>query len=299
MLLIEKQNNQQLMINIKYLISKKFNVFLSIIFISLILSSCATLSHVDKAQEQFNKGAEIDNMAFFDQANSNAIPPLPADYFYKAAIAETDKALKNKPKLKKLEVYVNTLTLKSLSQWKLERYQAADETAKEALTYMKDKNMTVADFPRDFGVLKSMSALIGIEEMNKIQENYFKQDNISSDAAKSQYNQIVYKEAKKPRNLEKDLEDLNNVSSQISADHEIQSYLSMSKLSALKVWSDALDATKQKMKDNGDFRDHKDWHTSEKEALNPKITNALSALKNQVGSNNDAFKFWQSIFPNN
>ena len=287
------------MINIKSLVSKNFNFFLSALIISLMLSSCATLSHVDKAQEQFNKGAEIDNLEFFDQANSNAIPPLPADYFYKAAIAETEKALKNKAKLKKLEVYVNTLTLKSLSQWKLEKYQAADETAKEALTYMKEEKMTVEDFPRDFGVLKSMSALIGIEEMNKIQESYFKQDNITSENAKSQYNQIVYKEAKKPRNLEKDLEDLNNVSSQISADHEIQSYLSMSKLSALKVWSDALDATKQKMKDNGDFRDHKEWHTSEKEALNPKITDGLNALKNQVGANNDTYKFWKSIFPNN
>jgi hypothetical protein len=286
------------MIRIKTPSLRNSQLFFTALLIFILLSSCGTLSHIDKAQDEFNKGAELENATFYDLTNSSAYPTLPADYYYKVAYYEIGQALNNQSKLKKLNIYVHAMMLKTLCEWKLDNYENADNSARTAINYMKSNNISADDQPRDFAVLHAMSALIGIEEMNQRQEKFFEADSISSKAGIAEYNSLIHK-GKLDRNIEKNLEDLETISSQLSQKHEMQAYLIQCQLAAMKVWSDALDALKGKMKDNRDFPgSNKTWYNSEKETMNLEISKYMIALKEKDKEDQGIYLFWQKIFPN-
>ncbi len=266
-------------------------LFPTLLFV-ILFSSCATLSHIDKAQDEFNKGAEIENAAFFNQSISLTSPPPPADYYYKRAYAEVNQALTNEAKLKKLDIYVNASTVKALCEWKLKKYAEARKTAKVATDYMDARNISADDAPRDFAVLHAMSALIGIEEMNELQTNFFKADSIGSEAGIAQYNKLIHKEGNLAGNIEKDLEDLKSVSKQISETHEVQTYLIMSQLAALKVWDDALESVWKIM----DLNDENNaWQAKEEKALVKEIKIYGKALGERIGKDHAIYMHWNRI----
>ena len=284
------------MIRIKTPRQVNFKDTFSTLLLTIFISSCATLSHVDKAQDEFNKGAEIENEALLNQSISLVSPPRPSDYYYKRAYAEVNEALANEAKLKKLDIYVNAATIKALCEWKLKNYDEARKTAKVATDYMSAKKMTADDLPREYAVLHSMSALIGIEDMNEKQSNFFKTSPIESTAAITEYKRLIHKDAGIAGNIEKDLEDLETVSSQISEKHEVQTYLVMSKLSALKVWSDALSSIRTIMKKNGDFNgENQVLYDDERASLDAAKEKYARALKDRVGKEHSVYKHWDFL----
>lgn len=262
----------------------------------ILLSGCASLSHIDRAQDEFNKGAQIENAALLNQSVSLVSPPQPADYFYKRAYAEVKKGLASEGKLKKLELFVNAATIKALCEWKLKDYDAAQKTAKSTLDYINAKNIAVETIPRDFAVLSAMSALIGIETMNEKQSTFFGDTAPASDAAVAEYKKIIHKEAGQAGNIVKNLEDLDAVSNRVPKNHEVQTYLVMSKLSALKVWSDALNGLRTTMKKNGNFSgNNQDFFDSEKTKLEDAKGKYAKALRDQIGKEHDIYKHWNLL----
>ncbi len=283
------------MIRIKTLPFQASRLF-SVLLVSFLFSSCATLSHIDRAQDEFNKGAEIENAAFLNESISLASPPPPADYYYKRAYAEINSALSNEAKLKKLDIYVNASTMKALCEWKLKNYSEALKTAKVATDYMEANNITADNLPRDFAILRAMRALIGIEEMNDLQYRFFKAPATSTERGLSEYKRLIHNEAGAVRNIEKCLADLESVSKHISEKHDVQTYLLMSKLAALKVWSDALNATRKVLKKNGDFNgDNRDWYDTEKQALDDTVSRYANQLEDQIGKDHSIYKHWNFL----
>lgn len=257
----------------------------TVLLVTIILSSCASLSHIDNAQDEFNKGAEIENAALLNQSISLVTPPQPSDYYYKRAYAEVNQALQKDANLKKLEVYVNALSIKALCEWKLGKYGEAKKSAKVAKDYMQAQNITADDIPRDYAVMHALSALIGIEEMNDMQATFFKASDNTSEAAKAEYNKFIYKEGNVTGNIQKDLEDLKSISDQISKKHDVQTYLIMSQLAALKVWSDALNSSWRIMIKNSDLEgENQDWIDDEKAALKDAKETAAGLLETQLKS---------------
>lgn len=270
--------------------------YFTTLLIILFFSSCSTLSHMDKAQDEFNKGAEIENEALLNQSISLVSPPRSSDYYYKRAYSEVNQALLKEGKLKKLEIYVNAATIKALCEWKLNNYDEAKKTAKVATDYMEAKNISADDLPREFAVLHSMSALIGIEDMNEKQSSFFKTSPLTTEAALAEYKKLIHKEAAIAGNIEKDLEDLESVSGRINDKHEVQTYLVMSKLSALKVWSDALNSIRTTMKKNGNFDgNNQDYYDAEKESLDAAKEKYAKVLRDQVGKDHSVYKHWDFL----
>ena len=210
--------------------------------------------------------------------------------------------MSNEAKLKKLEIYVNASTIKALCEWKLNNYEEAQKTAKTTTDYMESRNITAADLPREFAVLHAMSALIGIETMNNLSKQFFSSDSVTTESGITEYERLIRKEANLTGNIEKDLEDLESIASQIDQDHEVQTYLIMSQLSAVKVWSDALSALRRVMKRNGTFTgNNRDWYDGEREALDAAKDKYANDLEDRIGKDHPVYQHWNFLlgFQNN
>ena len=152
----------------KWIAFKKIDqikTFFSFFVIVLLLSGCAHLVHLDKAQRAFNEGAQMENasrLGFADldaeeQLNSFSETKLSPEFYYSLANAELDKALKTESKLEGDGVLASTLTLKSLCAWKLGEYGEASRFAESALAEMNKKNL---NYPRDKALMAAMKGLI-------------------------------------------------------------------------------------------------------------------------------------------
>ncbi len=282
------------MIRIKIPTLRNPQLLITSLLISVILSSCATLSNIDNAQDEFNKGAEIENAAIFKQFIPVVTPPESADFYYKRAYGEVKEALAKSGKLEEFDLLVNAYTLKSLCEWKLKSYNQAIKTASVGLLKISSPD----DYPRDYAVLSSMSALIGIEQADSLQESYFRADSIASKEGIAAYQKLIRKDSSDKKDIgkiEKALFDLNKFSEEISQKHDVQTYLLMSKLAALKVWDDALEAVWNIM----DLNDENNaWHAKEEKALNQEIKKYGKALATILGDDygdHPVYKYWNRL----
>ena len=283
------------MIRVKTASFNKSQYLFTALFFAIILSSCASLSSLDKAQDDFNKAAEMENDSLLNLSSNLAILPKYSDDYYRSAYIEVNNALEKEAQLKKLEVYVDAILIKSLCEWKLENVEneKAIITARAALDYMGPADKAAKDRPRDYAVLSALSALIGIEEMNVHQDTFFKAPDLSSVDAKAEYEKIVIKENKVKGNIQQDIDDLIKIRKKISDKHDVQTYLIMCQLSAVKVWDDALSSVATRIEKNAE---NKEWYDGQKVDLEKGIDEYLENLKERIGEDHDVYKHWKTLF---
>jgi len=195
------------------------------LIIFLVLTSCSGFKHLDKAQDKFSKAATLEMNPL-----SNS-PEWPSVY-YSFAYAHVQKSLKYQANLKKYGLHSTALTLKALCEWKLSKYDLAQQTAKEALA-----QMTVPS--RDKTLMSALPGLILIEETNAKRRILFQKNNPDHQIIQEFFTIHL------PHKLGFDI--LEAAKNGSNNDQNLLIYLNQACFAGLKVWSDSLDDLKQIM----------------------------------------------------
>ncbi|MEL7122193.1 MAG: hypothetical protein AAFO07_22280 [Bacteroidota bacterium] len=298
--------------------------FLALCMGLALLSSCAQLNYLDRAQDSFSKGAEIENRQLFG-VNLNSDPGAAGNisdavqqeltsisprFYYSQAYAEIQKAVQKAPQLQKDDLLGNALSIKALCEWKLKYYGKARTSAGEALVAFSASEVPS---PRDQAVMIALDGFIENDmAYNALGELETKIDNAISDRSptqleamklfddiKSFYKQNIISENGNAK-IEKAIELIQKAKDQLSATHSLQSYLIMSQLACVKNWSDALNTIESSLKslglnDNGSsprkwFDGEVDKYEASKEGLLEELASKLSNQKSHP-----AYQQWEEL----
>ncbi|HMQ48712.1 MAG TPA: hypothetical protein PKA00_15120 [Saprospiraceae bacterium] len=205
-----------------------------------LFSSCAHLVHLDRAQNTFNRGAEMENRIRFSADNRTPISPT---LLYNQAYAEVQKSLKQEGKLKSENVLGNAYCIKALCEWKLKNYAEAEKSAVKALDIFLDmEEKSHIEMARDKVIMETLPIMINIEKTWSEVQTYYQPDNNTFSTGKSHFLTHVYNpSAAEQGNLEKYLSELEEKRLEQQHNEELHNYLLLSQLAGLKNWSNALD----------------------------------------------------------
>ena len=203
----------------------------------LLLTSCGHLKQLDVAQRNFSQAATIENNAALLQ-QPTAVSP---ESYYKLAYVAVQESLKRRGKLEEDGLVGNAYALQALCEWKLGKYAKASNHAKIALTYLIDKDEPNSLLTRDAAVMKSMDALIGLEQLEKIVFDSLQHEEPIDLVVFQRFfaTQLWGSEESKGK-IRQSFESINSVLEQVPRKHEVNNYLVMSMLAGMKNWSDAL-----------------------------------------------------------
>ncbi|RMG81073.1 MAG: hypothetical protein D6714_13570 [Bacteroidetes bacterium] len=272
--------------------SRKYSAWI-FAFALLFLASCAHLTSLDRAQDAFSKGADLENKALFGQT---AAGPASPETYYTLAYGEVKNALRSKGKLARVGVLGSAWSLKALCEWKLKDYEAARKSAKVA----KENLLTGPGRPelrRDYAVMEALDGLIGIERANDDLYVFFREKNPSAEEAKSKYNQLIFSE-NEPAQLQRAMDELETVYSRVANKHEVRIYLKSAQLAGLKVWSDALDLVRRKMQSERTFSGtNSDWFDTEESRFLDKKAQYLKDLGNLLPGKKEhpLYDYWNKL----
>ena len=200
-----------------------------------VFTSCAHLVHLDRAQNNFNRGAELENqLSFNPKPDVSASPSM----YYSLAYAELDKALANKNSLSSDHVLATTYTIKALCEWKLAMYDEAKKSADNALDELEEMEKTGMRLPRDKALMEALPALMEIGRMKE--ELYaFHSSAPSYEASKAHYLEFIHNDSTKMARLEAAIDKVGSIQATVATNEELSAYFVMSQLAGLKTWSDA------------------------------------------------------------
>lgn len=204
------------------------------LIIFLVLNtSCSGFKHLDKAQNKFSKAASL-------EMNSNPTSPEWPSVYYSFAYAHVQKSLKYQANLKKYGLQSTALTLKALCEWKLSKYDLAQQTSKEALALMIVPS-------RDKTLMTALPGLILIEQTNDKRRILFEKNNPDHKIIQEFFTNNL------PNNLGFDI--LEAAKNESNNDQNLLIYLNQAGFTGLKVWSDSLDNLKQIMDQKTEYLD--------------------------------------------
>ena len=185
------------------------------------ITSCSGFKHLDRAQEKFSKAAELE---------LNPPPEIPEwpSFYYALSYAHLQKSLHHVSNLKKYGLLSTALTLKALCEWKLNRFEEALETSKEALEIIQNT-------PRDETLMTALPGLILIEETEMKRKNVFKSPN--------EKEIFMFLTENIPGRLGFDILELSK--SEAFNDTDLLLYINQAGFAGLKVWSDTLNDLNQ------------------------------------------------------
>lgn len=275
---------------------QKFN-FLAVFFFALLFSSCAHLVQLDRAQDAFSKGAEIENASRLDPSSISASSP---QSYYNIAYTQVNKALQAKGKLQKVDVLGTTYAIKALSAWKLKYYDEARESAIAAKNYIKSGSVSMGakkSYSRDYYVMEAMDALVTIEATNDSVFLFLDTiRNISTDQTMLLYKELIHNDGKTGR-IEDAILQLDTISASVSKKHEVRTYFNMSQLAGLKIWSDALSNIKALLKKQNAYRTNLDWYEDEEDLFEQMKTQYLEKLADKIpnGKDDPVYLYWKFI----
>lgn len=221
----------------------QFRGLILILLFGSLCTSCVQLLELDRAQNQFNQAATLDNQLRFNPSSVISSSP---EMFYNSAYSSVKKALQKSSELKQDKVLANAYIIEALSAWRLKKYKEARRAASDASQELK--NLEREDgivMPRDKALMKILPILIDLdstraEMKNKLsgtiavdQSFTFYLENIyNADPAKNAKLEGLYNKLDEERILiEKD----GNI------DDDFSVYLLMAQLATLKNCSDGLE----------------------------------------------------------
>lgn len=257
--------------------------FKLIVLLSLCYS-CAQLNYLDQAQNAFTQGATLEsNLSFSESAllgqpaaaGNQAMSLATPDLCYRLAYAQVNKALLKEDKLKADGVLVNAHALRALSAWKLGLHAQASESAKAAKIALQDSEVPL---PREAAMMTALEGLIFADQayaaMQKLKlEHQSRTTNTGSAEGlntmaniRQQYEIDIVSNGGTGK-IDKALAILDNAKKEVAGRADIQSYLIMSQLAALKTWLDELDQIYSLLKIFGltNHSDLKRWFDQENE----------------------------------
>lgn len=225
----------------------------------LILNSCTHLLHLEKAQNAFNKGAELENAAKLDFSNvetssqvvNQALSSTSPNSYYKLAYAEINKALGSKGKLKSDDVLGTVYALKALCEWKLNQHTQAVTTSRDALDELERAKIRS---PRDEAVMAALPGLvnsdIAYDSMEVLQAFLIAQMDIENPSAESflsnykraqnHYQKFIFDATDAQGKIESALVKIGQAAKRVSLQHEVQRYFALAQMAGLKTWADEL-----------------------------------------------------------
>ena len=207
-----------------------------------LLTSCSHLIHLDRAQNAFSEGAQLENSTQFNTSAATANSP---GHFYSIAYSEIQEALKGDSKLKRDTVLASAYAIKALSEWKLKRYGAARLSRSLALAELNEYEKNGIRQPRDKAVMTALEGLIQIDEVNDELYQYYDGQNPAPDPAREFYlTKIASNQNGQSGKIEKALEIIESAKALATGNRETQVYLTLAQLAGMKTWSDAFDRYK-------------------------------------------------------
>lgn len=249
----------------------------------LLLSACGHLMHLDRAQNNFNQGAALENQLRFNPQSEVSTSPY---LYYNMAYAELGKALKNKGALSKDDVLANAYTIKALCEWKLKMYSQAEKSADVALAEYLDMERKGMLMPRDKALMQALPYLMEIDKVKSHLYAFHAPDSLAYPSALEHYQQYIFNSSPdQAAKLEAAIHKLGNIRTQLEGSEDMSVYLLLSQLAALKAWSDGLDFLRQSIgKDSALSRDAqreaREFRTAQREQhLNPLKEELLEALR--------------------
>ncbi len=203
-----------------------------------LLASCSHLIHLDRAQNDFNRGAELENQLRFNPQPDVSVSP---SLYYSLAYAELDRALKNKKGLDADKVLGSTYTVKALCEWKLKQYGKAEKSAGEALNVFADMENEGFKMPRDKALMEALPFLMKIDQA-KDALYAFHQATPSFEKGKAHYLEYIFHPGPDTlAALESAIREIGKIQESVAFNEELSAYFVMAQLAGLKTWSDALD----------------------------------------------------------
>jgi tetratricopeptide (TPR) repeat protein len=280
---------------------------------------CAQLNHLDRAQDAFSKGAEIETQNMYvgaptdsrsldiSQSIQQEVTNLSPHFFYSQAYAEIRKALDNEKSLQADGVYGNALALKALCEWKLKRYGEARLTAEAAQNALRQSSPPST---RDLAVMNALEGFIendlaysALEALNTDIRAKMAAGAVSGTEAQQLFNNILiyYRtnifDLVGEARIEKAIGIIRSAKREVSSNHPIQTYLIMSQLVCVKNWSDALSDIDILLKELGlgasNTQARQWWNTEAERYITQKneFLNELSAALPD-GAQNRIYKEW-------
>lgn len=260
----------------------------------IFLSSCAHLNKLDLAQRSFSEGAMIENNAQLLQ-QTTAVSP---EAYYKIAYVSVQESLKKSSKLREDGLLGNAYALQALCEWKLGKYAAASNNAKVSLNYLIDSNNPDAPLTRDAAVMKSMDALINLEQLSTLVFDSLNQEEAIDLATFEQFfdTQLWGDGAEEKGKLRQSYEAINSVLDQVPRKHEVRNYLVMSMLTGMKSWGDALHYLNNNRKklDGAEKDAMKAYYNQEKAIFENSRTVLLKRFSRLLpeGEDSQVYKYW-------
>ena len=229
----------------KAIIGHKFTSFkaVAVLLCLTLATSCVNLMHLDRAQNQFNQGATIENQLRF---NPQSDAPTSPSLYYNAAYSAVKKALENKADLEKDDVIANAYIIKALCEWKLKYFDEAEKTVKLAVSELDKLETKKIKLPRDKALMQALPILITIDKGKQEIFAAMTATDISFETACRYYQDNVFNsDNAKNAKLENTIKELgkiqSNLMSMTSLDPDFSLYLIMAQLAALKTCSDGLE----------------------------------------------------------
>ena len=272
---------------------------LLVIISILYCTSCSSLKWVDRAQDAFSKGAEIENNSFFSGEDFTYVSPTAQ---YTIAYNHINKALSG-GNLKKDYLLGSAYTIKALCEWKLGRYDLARGSAGNAIREFDDYEKDKVFMTRDKAVMKALNGLIDIDQVSDTLYQVYNKIGDSSEEVFAFYKTFIHDQVENNNTkLESGIQIIEDTKGTVALGHEIQVYFILSQLSALKVWSDGINLLENSLdvdtqiseSEKNTIQDFvgREWDTFEKnktfylEKLAPKLPG---------GVDNSIYQFWEDL----
>jgi len=263
-----------------------------------LLLSCAHLQHLDRAQNAFNRGAEMENFDRYGFETEALASPV---IHYQLAYREVKEALKKPKKLRNAQLLGHAHALKALTEWQLQLYEAASRSSRSALSFFdRAEAEGGVRLARDRAVMEALPALVQLDSIRKHLFQFFRSTEVPLADARSYYLAHIHHPAEdRTAPLAQALQMLEQQPLPAGSSDNLRVYFLQAQLAGLQTWDRALDYIRKSIRDaelEGDALAEADTFYSVEfdEHLMPRKRAALEQLKLLLpkGQEHPVYRFW-------
>ena len=258
--------------------------FFTILSFAILFSSCVPYKSAYKSSKTLlNQAVDIETAYRVQQLEKEVANPEPSAEA-RTKFEEANKSIvafitEHEAALKTDNLYGNALALRGLSEYYLENYQDANNTASASIAYLQnseDNNKT-----RDLALMRGMSGLVLANQM------YDKIQVFDKTAAidKIKYKEITDMASAAVDGIDKGREGVNET-------HQVNEFLTMSELAVYKNWLDFIPYGVDKNSSDTD----KAKSLAEEQAVLKLAKSGVNRLNTATGGKKaDLIKYWKVL----
>ena len=204
--------------------------FLTILSIAILFSSCVPYKAAyKKSQTLLNQAVSVETAYRVQQLEKEVANPAPSAEA-RTKFDEANKSIvafitEHEAGLKTDNLYGNALALRGLSEYYLEDYQAANNTAETSIAYLESSEENSKT--RDLAIMRGMSGLVLANQVY---------DKIQAFDKTGAIDKVKYKEITDMAKAA--IDGVNKGREGVSTTHSVNEFLTMSELAVYKNWLD-------------------------------------------------------------